>query len=50
MLTIPIISSPSLVPSINFISNEIVTHTLSLETLCAAVPPPASIIEAIYPP
>jgi len=31
-------------------SNEIVTHTLPAETLCADVPPPASIIEAMNPP
>ena len=30
--------------------NAIVTQTLPLDTLCAPVPPPASIIEAIYPP
>ena len=47
ILILPMISSPSLVESINFISNEIVTQTLLLETLCALDPAPASIIEAI---
>ena len=48
--TDPIISSFNLVGAINFISKDIVTQGILSATLWAAVPAPASIIEAIYPP
>ena len=40
----------SLVDPINLISREIVTQDLLLVDLCAPVPAPASMIDAIYPP
>ena len=46
----PKILSLSFVGAINFISNETVTQELVLVDLWTAVPDPASINEAIYPP
>ena len=50
IVTVPKISSPSLVGAINLISKAIVTHGILSTDLCAADPHPASIIEAMYPP
>ena len=50
ILTSPIISSPIFEEPIYLISNEIVTQTLFPVDRYTAVPAPASIIDAIYPP